>query len=121
MKETTYSKIWMADGILIFVYKPLPILDYSTAKIVVNERLHYQQDTSFPVLCDLQGIKDADKSSRDYLANEGSSLLKAVALVDTRAIIEALLRVYIHRSKPLIPTQLFENQYEAMHFLKSYR
>lgn len=121
MKETTYSKIWMADGILIFVYKPLPVLDYSTAKIVVNERLHYQQDASFPVLCDLQGIKDADKAARDYLANEGSSLLKAVAMVDTRAIIEALLRVYIHRSKPLIPTQLFENHFEAMHFLKSYR
>lgn len=121
MKETTYSKIWMADGILIFVYKPVLILDYTTAKIVVNERLHYQQDISYPVLCDLQGIKDADKSARDYLANEGSSLLNAVGMVDTRAIIETLIRVYIHRSKPLIPTQLFENHFQAMHFLKSYR
>lgn len=121
MKETTYSRIWVADGVLMFVYKPLLLLDYDTAKIVVNERLHYQQDASYPVLCDLQGIKDADKSARDYLANEGSSLLKAVAMVDTRAITQTLLRVYIRRSKPLIPTQLFENHFEAMNFLKTYR
>lgn len=105
----------------MFVYKPLLLLDYGTAKIVVNERIQYQQDTSYPILCDLGGIKDADKAARDYLANEGSSLLKAVAMVDSRAIIEALLRVYIRRSKPLVPTQLFGTRSEARHFLKTYR
>lgn len=121
MKETTYAKFWMTDGILIFIYKPIVLLDYLIAKTIVDERLSYQQETAYPVLCHLQGIQNSDKAARDYLANEGSALLKAVALVDKRAIARAFLPVYLERNRPLVPSQVFYDQEEAIEFLKAYR
>lgn len=121
MKETSYAKFWMSDGILIFIYKPIILLDYAIAKKVVEERLSYQQETSYPVLCNLRGILNSEKAARDYLANEGSCLLKAVAVVDERVITAVLLRYYLLKSKPLAPTQSFLNQEDALQFLKSFR
>lgn len=121
MKETIYAKFWMADGILIFIYKPIVFLDYPIAKTIVDDRLCYQQETSCPALCDLQGIHNSDKAARDYLANEGSALLKAVALVDKRAVARAFLPVYLERNRPLVPTQVFYDQEDAIEYLKAYR
>lgn len=121
MKETAYARFWMANGILFFVYKPIVFLDYAIARQIVNERLFYQQGTCCPVLCNLQGIQDSDKSARDYLANEGSSLVKAVAIIGVRATAKVLLHTYLRRSRPLVPTQMFDNQEEAIHYLKTFR
>lgn len=121
MKETIYAKFWMADGILIFIYKPIEFLDFAIAKTIVDDRLSYQQETAYPVLCNLQGIRNSDKAARDYLANEGSSLIKAVALVDGRAVARALLPVYLERNRPSVPCQIFFNQEDALEYLKAYR
>ncbi len=80
MKETIHARFWMADGLLFFVFKPIVFLDYSTARHIVNERLLYQQHVSCPVVCHLEGVLNFDKSARDYLTNEGLSLVKAVAI-----------------------------------------
>src|SRR5690606_23998089 len=121
MKETAYAKFWVSDGILFFVYKPLAYLDYQTAKIIVDDRLKFQQETCYPILCNTQGIKNSVKPARDYLAHEGSTLTKAVAIVDGRHISQVMLRFYLMKNKPLVPSQKFNGQEDALTFLKSFK
>jgi len=119
MKETSYAKFWVSDGILFFIYKPTTYLDYPTAKIIVDDRLRFQQETCYPILCNTQGIMNTVKSARDYLANEGSALTKAVAIVDNRYISKVMLRFYFMKNKPIVPSQIFNFQEDAITFLKS--
>ncbi|HLV38542.1 hypothetical protein [Xanthomarina sp.] len=119
MKETAYAKFWVSDDILFFIYKPMIYLDYPTAKKVVDDRLKFQQEICYPILCNTQGIKNTVKSARDYLANEGSALTNAVAIVDNRHISTVMLRFYLMKNKPIVPSQIFNLQEDAITFLKS--
>ncbi|WP_417558496.1 hypothetical protein [Mesoflavibacter zeaxanthinifaciens] len=121
MKETPYAKFWVADGIMFFIYKPIVYLDYQTARIVVQDRLQFQRETAYPILCDTQGIKDSVKSARDYLAKEGSTLTKAVAIVDNRHIAKVMLRFYLIKNKPLVPSQIYQTQEKALTFLSKFK
>lgn len=119
-QENMYSKLWIADGVLHFVYKPIDYLDLKAARYIVRERMKYQGGNSYPILCDISGISDAGKSARDFLALEGSTLAKAVAIVDKRDIAMAMFQVYTKRNKPIIPTLFFDDTEKALVFLKSY-
>ncbi|OBX23235.1 MULTISPECIES: DUF7793 family protein [Bizionia] len=119
MKENVYAKFWVSDGILFFIYKPIDYLDFPTAKIIVDDRLKFQQETQYPILCDTQGIKNSVKSARDYLANEGSTLAKAVAIVDNRIIANVMLRFYLLKNKPVVPSKIYHTQEEALNFLNA--
>ena len=121
MKETLYAKFWVTDGILYFIYKPITFLDFKTAKMIVDERLKFQHETQYPILCDAQGIKNSAKSARDYLANEGSTLAKAVAIVDNRYVAKVMLRFYLMKNKPLVPSKIYQTQEDALSFLNIYK
>jgi len=118
--ENLYSKLWITEGVLHFVYKPIEYLDLKAARYIVRERMKYQGDKAYPILCDIRGLGDADKSARDFLALEGSTLAKAVAIVDDRDIAQAMFQVYTKRNKPIIPTLFFNDTEKALAFLKSY-
>ncbi|MFC5195452.1 hypothetical protein ACFPH8_08950 [Bizionia hallyeonensis] len=120
MKETPHAKFWITNGIMFFIYKPISFLDYPTAKKIVEERLKFQLETQYPILCDTQGIKNSAKSARDYLANEGSALTKAVAIVDNRHIANVMLRFYLMKNKPLVPSKICDTQEDALSFLNTY-
>lgn len=119
-QETRFSRFWVSEGILYFVYKPIVYLDYTTAKTIVRERLLFQRETAYPILCDTSGIADSEKSARDYLANDGSALAKAVAIVDYRKVSKILLRFYLMKNKPSTPTKIFRTKAQAIEFLTPY-
>ncbi|MCB0473003.1 MAG: hypothetical protein KDC56_08090 [Flavobacteriaceae bacterium] len=119
--ETRFTKLWVKNEVLHCIYKPIEYLEFSVAKSIVQDRIHFQQETPYPVFCDIRGIKNSEKSARDYLAKEGSSLAKAVAIFDDRYIAEVMLRFYLQRNKPLVPTKLFKDYQEAIQFLSNYR
>jgi thermostable 8-oxoguanine DNA glycosylase len=121
MKETIYAKFWVSDGIMFFIYKPIAYLDFQTAKMIVDQRLRFQKETQYPILCDTQGIKNSAKSARDYLANEGSTFAKAVAIVDNRHIANVMLRFYLIKNKPLVPSKIYETQEDALIFLNAFK
>lgn len=118
--ENEYAQFWITNGILIFEYKPNIILSLEVAQNIVADRIHFQNEKSFPVLCDVRGIVDTEKSGRDYLAQSGSVLTKAVALIVHQKVSSTISNFYLRINKPTVPTQLFTNQDEALAYLKPF-
>lgn len=118
--ENAYAIFWVENGILFFEYKPEVVLDLHVAKRVVSDRIQFQNGKSYPVLCDIRGIVNTDKSGRDYLAHSGSLLTKAVALLVHQKVSITISNFYLQISKPTIPTQVFMNKEEAILFLKNH-
>ncbi|MEO2127105.1 MAG: hypothetical protein ABGW91_02990, partial [Christiangramia sp.] len=76
-----YAKFWIENGLLYFVYRPITVIDLRIAEHIVKERIRFQNEKEFPILCDMRQVKMVEKQARDYLAKEGSYLTKAVALL----------------------------------------
>lgn len=118
--ENDYARFWVADGILFFEYKPNIIIDLKVAQCVVIDRIHFQNERSFPVLCDIRGVISTEKAGRDYLAQSGSILAKAVGLIVHEKVSLTISTFYLEISKPTVPTKIFNNQDEALAYLKQF-
>lgn len=118
--ENEYALFWVENGILFFEYKPDVILTLNVAKRVVADRIQFQNEKSYPVLCDIRGIIDTDKSGRDYLAQSGSLLTKAVGLIVHQKVSITISNFYLDISRPTVPTKTFKEEEDAILFLKQY-
>ncbi len=118
--ENEYALFWIKNGILFFEYKPDVILDLNVAKRVVADRIQFQNEKFYPILCDIRGIIDTDKSGRDYLAQSGSLLTKAVGLIVHQRVSITISNFYLQISKPTVSTQLFTNKEDAIIYLNHY-
>lgn len=118
--ENEFISLKVENGILHFAYKPIKKLDLLTVQKIVGDRLSYQQGLYFPVLCDTRGIQASEKAARNYLAKQGSSYAKAVAILDDRNVSRAMHRIYIRKNQPMIPTKVFSDYDEALFFLMQF-
>lgn len=118
--ENDYARFWIADNILFFEYKPNTIIDLKVAKCVVTDRIHFQNESFFPVLCDIRGIISTEKAGRDYLAQSGSILAKAVGLIVREKVSLTISTFYLQISKPTVPTKIFTKQDDALAYLKQF-
>ncbi|HSD06395.1 hypothetical protein [Flavobacterium sp.] len=118
--ENDYANFRIAEGILFFEYKPNTIINLKVAKRVVSDRIRFQNEKSFPVLCDVRGVIDTEKAGRDYLAQYGSLLTEAVGLLVDEKVILTISTFYLQISKPTVPTQIFTKKEDALVFLKKY-
>ncbi len=120
--ENDYASYrFLDDGILHIVYHQGVTIDLDAAIQVVKDRLLLHEGRFLPVLCDIRGIKIINKSARAYVAMEGSTLIKAVAVIVEPPVSEMLSELYIRTSNPPIPTQSFEHIEEALLFLNEYK
>lgn len=118
--ENDYARFWFAERILFIEYKPQITIDLKVARSVVADRIKIQNGESYPVLCDIRGIVDSDKAGRDYLAQSGSVLITAVALIIHEQVSLTISNFYLHISKPIVPTKLFTTRPEALIYLKTF-
>jgi hypothetical protein len=118
--ENNYARFWISDGILFFEYKPNTIINLKVAQCVVTDRIHFQNERSYPVLCDIRGIVSTDKAGRDYLAQSGSILTQAVGLIVHEKVSLTISSFYLQISKPSVPTKIFNKQNEALDYLKGF-
>ena len=118
--ENNYATYKISEGILYIRYHIGISIDLQGAVKIVEDRLWLQKGQSYPALCDARGIREANKAARDYLAWEGSVLLKAVAFLVEPPVSEAISEFYLMASKPSIPTQAFLTTEEAEKFLANY-
>lgn len=121
MLNTQYTKFWVEDGILFFVYKPCPVITLKIAEKIVRDRINFQNEKTYPILCDLRKLQTVEKSARDYLALQGTYLSSALALIVDEHYSARLSAQYIKTSQPPIPTCEFTSVLKAMDFLKPYR
>lgn len=118
--ENDYASYRFVDDILYIRYHIGITIDYVAAVKIVEDRLALQAGESFPVLCDVRGVKDINKSARDYLAIEGSIFIKAVAFIVENPLSEIMSKFYLRASKPSIPAKAFLSIEEAKEFLSDY-
>tara|TARA_R110001583_G_scaffold192614_1_gene359338 strand:- start:51774 stop:52163 length:390 start_codon:yes stop_codon:yes gene_type:complete len=118
--ENDYARFWFAEHILFIEYKPKTTISLKVAKRVVADRILLQNGKPYPVLCDIRGIIDSEKAGRDYLAQSGSLLITAAALIIHEQVSLTISNFYLHISKPTVPTKLFTTRQEALIYLKSF-
>lgn len=118
--DNKYAHFAVQDGILFITYKSNTTLNLAVAKLVVTDRIRFQNNTNFAVLCDLRGIVNSDKAGRDFLAHSGSLLLKAVALLVDEKVLLGMSTFYVEVSKPLVPTEIFTNEISAITYLQPF-
>jgi hypothetical protein len=118
--ENDYAQFWVANSILFFKYKSSTTIDLKVAQRVVTDRIHFQNEKSYPVLCDTRGIVSTDKAGRDYLAKSGSILALAVGLVVDESVLLTISSFYLQISKPAVPTQIFTSEAAALVYLKTF-
>ncbi|MFG6686744.1 hypothetical protein ACGK9U_09200 [Mariniflexile sp. HNIBRBA6329] len=115
--ENDYTSYRFHNDVLHIIYHQGVSIDLNAAVQIVKDRLFLHEGRTLPILCDIRGIKEINKSARAYLAMEGSTLIKAVAVIVEPPVSEMMSEFYIRTSNPTIPTQSFENLEDAMVFL----
>jgi len=118
--ENNYALYTLEAGLLYIRYHKNIVINHEAAVRIVADRLRLQNGISYPALCDIRGVEEVDKRGRDYLAREGSILLKAVAFIVGNPMSNIISYFYIKTTKPLIPTEAFHDIYEAKLFLEDY-
>jgi hypothetical protein len=118
--ENLYAEFWIDQEILFFKYKMGVTLNLEAARQIVADRLMLQHGRPYAIFCDPSGIKDSNKAARDYLANEGSQLVKAVALLVETPLARMMLNFYMTINKPHVPTRLFGNKEKALEYLGTF-
>ncbi|RTZ02734.1 hypothetical protein EKL98_12810 [Flavobacterium bomense] len=119
--ENEYAQFWIMDGILFFEYRPNVVIDLTIAHRIVADRIQMQKEKSYPVLCDIRGVVDSDKAARDYLAQSGSVLAKAVSIVTNQSVSLIMTSFYLKICKPSVPTKIFTDDSSALAFLETYK
>lgn len=116
-----YAEFWIEDGILFFVYRPKLLIDRKIAERIVRDRIRFQNERAYPICCDLRNLKNVEKDGRDFLAQQGSILAKAVALLVERNFSERISQIFLETSKPKVPTAVFTSKIKALEFLDRYK
>lgn len=115
--ENEYASYHIHGGILYINYKDQISIDLTAAVRIVEDRLRIQEGLSYNVICDIRGLREVDKSARDYLAIEGSTLVKSVAYIVETNVSKALSQFYLRISKPPIPSKIFTTLADAKAFV----
>ena len=118
--ENEYARFWIERNILFFEYKPDTVITLAVARKVVSDRIQFQNEKAYPILCDIRGIVDSNKAGRDYLAQSGSVSTKAVAILGHQKVSQTMSSFYLKINKPIVPTNFFTDKQNALTFLGSY-
>lgn len=118
--QNEFSQFWIRNGILFFEYKPDVSIDLAAARLIVADRIRFQNNSYYPVLCDTRGIAFIDKGGRDYLAQSGSVMTKAVALLYSGPVSLTLSTFYLEVNKHRVPSAIFTDTGGALGFLGGY-
>lgn len=105
------------DNIVHIIYKKGVEIDLGASKQIVRDRLMFQEERAYPVLCDIRQLRKVDKPARDYLALEGSQLVNALAFVIEPPVTDAMTQFYLKTNHPDIPTAAFRDLAKAVAYL----
>lgn len=118
--ETQYYVAELQDSIMYVQYKPLVNINLEDAKEIVAQRLRHFKDLQFPVLIKSAKVKSVDKPARKFLFNQGLINVKAVAFVEGRNMDRMIATFMFGFETPRVPCQSFNNEAEAVTWLRQY-
>lgn len=106
------------EDILIISYKINVRLELDIAKQLVAQRLAYQNGKEYPAVFYLKHIKSITKEARSYMNKEGAKGITLRAFVVKNNIEKILLRFFLGIEKPLVPSNYFINEEDAIAWIK---
>lgn len=115
--ENDFTQYMLVDNIVHIIYKKGVIIDLQASKRIVRDRLMFQEERAYPILCDIRQLRKVDKAARDYLALEGSLLIKALAFIIEPPVTDVMTRFYLMTNHPDIPTASFREISKALAYL----
>ena len=118
--ETQYVKLRIENGILFGKFAKDLNIDFEIAKHCVETRINFTNHTAYPFIIDLREVKSVSKEAREYLGEEGSQYIKAGALLTSSFFTKTLGNFFLALNTPTIPSKLFQNESDAVEWLKSY-
>lgn len=118
--ENDFARFYFSGEYLYYIYKAGKTIDLAAAKQIVADRISFQEGKSYPVICFMQDVKYIDKAARDYLADKGSELVKAVAIISGSTARMHMINFYLTVNKPKVPTRMVANEEEAKQYLQKY-
>lgn len=118
--ENDFASYKLKNSLLHISYKGGKYIDYDAATIIVEDRLRFQSYKAYAILCDVSLVQDISTDAREYLADYGYSMVKAVALYSSAHTLRTLSNYFVAINKPKIPTNIFDNLPEAETFLEKY-
>lgn len=96
-------------------------MDRRVAKYTVNKRLKLQNQNMYPIFCDLSAVQNIQREARDYFAEEGSLMSKALAILVKDDYSMAITEFYVRVSRPQYPTKVFLSKEKALKFLEPFK
>ena len=120
--EITAFWTWMgADGICRTKTKPLVeiTLKETMENSVAVSSLY--KDKKFPLLVDARTIKSIEREARKHFSTNGrETKITSFALIIKSPLSRIIGNFFMALNKPLIPARLFDNEEEAITWLKNY-
>ena|SRR5690554_344494 len=101
--ENTFATYQFIEGNLHLTYKRGVDIDLIAAKKIVYDRIKFQQDVEYPVVCDIRKINSVTKAARDYLTLEGLILISALAIYVKPGRTSLMVKLHFRANKPRIP------------------
>ncbi len=118
--ENEYAQYVLVDHMVHITYKKGVKIDLRASRQIVKDRLMFQEERAYPILCDIRHLRRVDKPARDYLAMEGSLLISAIAFIFEPPVTDAMTRFYLKTNHPEIPTAAFKDRGKAIAYLKTF-
>ncbi len=120
--ENDYVRFEFIEGVLKGTYKDDKV-GLETAKKIVEKRLEFTKNKTYPIMITEVGLKQIDREARTFLSSEEAAVgLSASALISksalTRHLANFFLKITVRRGK--LPARVFSNEKEAIEWLKSF-
>lgn len=113
---------WMGDdGIARTCVKPN--IDIEVEHAVENSKTvtSFYKDKKFPIMIDARNIKSMSYEARHHFSAHGrETKTNAFGIIIGSAISRVLGNFYLGINKPAVPTKLFDNEHDAIEWLKQF-
>ncbi len=113
---------WMGeDGIARTKVKP--DIDITLNHALENTEVvtSFFKDKRFPILIDSRGIKSMSREAREHFSTRGrDSKTNAFGIVIKSPLSRVVGNFFLGINKPAVPTRLFDNEHDAVEWLKQH-
>lgn len=113
---------WMgSDGIARTKVKPEIDITINHALENTEVVTSFYVDKKFPILIDARGIKSMTREAREHFSTRGrDSKTNAFGIVIKSPLSRVIGNFFLGLNKPAVPTRLFDNENDAIEWLKNH-
>jgi hypothetical protein len=113
---------WMGkDGIARTKVKPH--IDITINDAIENTEVvtSFFKDKKFPIMIDARGIKSMSREAREHFSTHGrDSKTNSFGIIIKSPLSRVIGNFFLGLNKPAVPTRLFDNENDALEWLKKH-